>query len=30
MAKSIGGNVEYVAAGSGTVARLAFSYDLEG
>jgi two-component sensor histidine kinase/CHASE3 domain sensor protein len=30
MARSIGGDVEYVAAGSGTVARLAFSYDLEG
>ena len=30
MAKSIGGDVEYVAAGSGTVARLAFSYALEG
>lgn len=30
MARSIGGNVEYVAAGSGTVARLAFSAALEG
>jgi len=30
MARSIGGDVEYVAAGSGTVARLAFSAVLEG
>jgi two-component sensor histidine kinase len=30
MARSIGGDVEYVAAGSGTVARLAFSAALEG
>jgi two-component sensor histidine kinase len=30
MARSIGGNVEYVAAGNGTVARLAFSAGLEG
>ena len=30
MARSIGGNVEYVAAGKGTVARLAFSASLEG
>ena len=30
MATSIGGDDEYVAAGSGTVARLAFSYALEG
>lgn len=30
MARSIGGDVEYVAAGSGTVARLAFSAGLEG
>jgi two-component sensor histidine kinase len=30
MARSIGGSVEYVAAGSGTVARLAFSAALEG
>ena len=29
MAQSIGGNVEYVAAGRGTVARLAFSFALE-
>ena len=29
MAQSIGGNVEYVAAGKGTVARLAFSFALE-
>jgi two-component sensor histidine kinase/CHASE3 domain sensor protein len=29
MARSIGGNVEYVAAGSGTVARLAFSAAME-
>jgi two-component sensor histidine kinase len=30
MARSIGGNVEYIAAGNGTVARLAFSAALEG
>ena len=30
MARSIGGDIEYVAAGSGTVARLAFSAALEG
>jgi len=29
MARSIGGDVEYVAAESGTVARLAFSAALE-
>jgi len=30
MARSIGADVEYVAAGNGTVARLAFSHALEG
>ena len=30
MARSIGGDVEYVAAGGGTIARLAFSAVLEG
>ena len=30
MARSIGGDVEYVAAGGGTIARLAFSAALEG
>jgi two-component sensor histidine kinase len=30
MARSIGGDVEYVAAGSGTIARLAFTHALEG
>jgi hypothetical protein len=30
MARSIGGDVEYVAAGNGTIARLAFTHALEG